>query len=70
MVKERKSRMQLKLELPGIELEPVQDQLWSKLELNAQRSVIETLAKITIKALSQKEAELRTTKEGASNGKQ
>jgi hypothetical protein len=62
--------MQLKLELPGIKLNPPMQQLWSKLDPHAQRSVIQVLAKIMTKALTPKVGQQKANEEDAHNGQQ
>ena len=55
--------MQLKLELPKIKVEPPQQQLWSKLDPNAQRSVIQALAKTITSTLTRREGQQSVSEE-------
>jgi len=62
--------MQLKLELPGIELDEPHQQLWSKLDPRAQRAVIQALAKSMTQALVQRAGWEEASEEGADHGEQ
>ncbi len=61
--------MQLKLKLPGTTLDPPPP-LWNQLDPNAQKMLVQTLAKAIVKALSQNPANHNNREEHADDRKQ